>query len=290
LAPERKAEFQLLADRAYEAINTGLTEERNAGVVQGTKSEGDAPAASEKAMDGRLGLSATEAVGLALKKHLTIEEGVPPASSQKVEALIDRAVSTVVSQGGQQLTKEDFTEQLRAALAKLAEGLQASPLTVAHTETDVKGQKIKPLMEDQEAFSRVVHQLFEEYSVDGKMPRSEFWTAFDRVGAQAGLPPLGASDKMDNVYDTIIGDREAAPGAFTEPELRTHLQEALFLVGAKLTADPVILKVAQVVGDENDATSATAQKEQKVGVPGRNGAPVGGAPRSATEQDVGVLS
>lgn len=95
---------------------------------------------------------------------------------------------------------------------------------------------------------------------------------------------------MDNVYDTIIGDREAAPGAFTEPELRTHLQEALFLVGAKLTADPVILKVAQVVGDENDATSATAQKEQKVGVPGRNGAPVGGAPRSATEQDVGVLS
>jgi hypothetical protein len=57
-----------------------------------------------------------------------------PCSAQ-VEALIDRAVSTVVSQGGQQLTKDDFTEQLRAALAKLAEGLQASPLTVAHTET-----------------------------------------------------------------------------------------------------------------------------------------------------------
>lgn len=55
--------------------------------------------------------------------------------SAQVEALIDRAVSTVVSQEGQQLTKEDFTEQLRAALAKLAEGLQASPLTVAHTET-----------------------------------------------------------------------------------------------------------------------------------------------------------
>jgi hypothetical protein len=95
---------------------------------------------------------------------------------------------------------------------------------------------------------------------------------------------------MDNVYDTIIGDREAAPGAFTEPELRTHLQEALFLVGAKLTADPVILKVAQVVGDENDATSATAQKEQQVGVPDQNGTPVGDAPGSATEQDVGVLS
>jgi hypothetical protein len=63
----------------------------------------------------------------------------------------------------------------------------------------VKGQKIKPLMEDQEAFSRVVHQIFEEYSVDGKMPRSEFWTAFDRVGAQAGLPPLGASDKVGGV-------------------------------------------------------------------------------------------
>lgn len=90
---------------------------------------------------------------------------------------------------------------------------------------------------------------------------------------------------MDKVYDTIIGDREASPGAYnSEEELKTHLEEALFLVGARLTAEPISVKVAQVVGDPNDVTSQSAQREQQVGGGLTGGQmageerPVGGAP------------
>jgi hypothetical protein len=193
-------------------------------------------------------------------------------------------------QKGQRLSKDEFTEHLRAALERLAEGLQTNPVTVAHTEKEVKGEMIKPLMGDKDGFARAVHQIFEERSRDGKVPHADFWTAFDRVAALAGLPPLGANEKIDKVYDTIIGDREASPGAYNnEEELKTHLEEALFLVGARLTAEPVSVKVAQVVGDPNDVSSQSAQREQQVGgeVTGEQLAaeerPVGGAPGDAIQ-------
>ncbi|GAQ79690.1 hypothetical protein KFL_000360060 [Klebsormidium nitens] len=266
LAPEQKAEFQLMADRAYEAINTQVIDQQS--VTDTAEVSEQAPAASQNAMGGNLEIGGAKALALALKQHLTIEEGVPPASSQKVEALIDRAIQSVAGeqQNGQRLSKDEFTDHLRAALERLAEGLQTAPVTVAHTEKDVKGEKIKPLMGDKEGFSRAVHQIFEEHSQNGKVPHSDFWTAFDRIAGLAGLPPLGANEKMDKVYDTIIGDREASPGAYaTEEELATHLEEALFLVGARLTAEPISVKVAQVVGDPNDVSSQSAQREQQVG-------------------------
>lgn len=68
----------------------------------------------------------------------------------------------------------------------------------------MKGEKIKPLMADKEGFSRAVHQIFEEHSQNGKVPHSDFWTAFDRVAGIAGLPPLGANEKVRSARSLVI--------------------------------------------------------------------------------------
>lgn len=73
-----------MADRAYEAINTQVIDQQSVTDTPGESASEQAPAASQNAMGGSLEIGGAQALTLALKQHLTIAEGVPPASSQKV--------------------------------------------------------------------------------------------------------------------------------------------------------------------------------------------------------------
>ncbi|KAI3446197.1 hypothetical protein Pfo_002862 [Paulownia fortunei] len=194
-------------------------------------------------------------------EKLTVDHGMPPAADPWVVSNI--LESALESLGGgalqQPVSQETFLAEFKRAAENVVQLLKEQPAIVAHSQNTFDGSGIKRLLSNKFELEKTLDSALKGVPRDrnGKISKEYLGAALDSLAASAGLPPLGAVDRMDNIMTEALKMFDAGDGkTVKEDEFKKLLAEVLGSIMLQLEGNPVSVSINSVV-HEPLASSST---------------------------------
>ncbi|XP_077231391.1 calcium-binding EF-hand family protein [Tasmannia lanceolata] len=197
-------------------------------------------------------------------EQLTVDHGLPPSSDSWVSSIIIKPAmqSCGVDQHEKPISQETFLEVFNMVVKNIALSLREHPVIVAHSENTFDGSGIKRFLYNKFELEKSLDSAWTALPKDrhGKVSKEYLRVALDGVGPNAGLPPYGAINQMDQVVGDVLKMVDADDGkTVDEDEFKKLMKEILGSIMLQLEGNPISISSNSVVhGPLSSASSLFA--------------------------------
>ncbi|KAJ7518604.1 hypothetical protein O6H91_20G000400 [Diphasiastrum complanatum] len=178
---------------------------------------------------------------------------LPPGCEEATKYLSETAIKKVGVDTSSKLDQTAFINVLKQILLTIASLLQEKPLNAAYNESNYDGSGITNLLRDKEALKNAEDELWNIMPKDhkGNATTDGLVLGLDAIAPAAGLPPMGAVDEMDHVYqDALKVAQEGKQGSMNQEEFEKSLLAILGSIMLQLQGKPITIKKSSIVNDE----------------------------------------
>ncbi|KAE8719110.1 putative aquaporin PIP2-6-like [Hibiscus syriacus] len=195
---------------------------------------------------------------------LTVDHGMPPCSDSWVMSnIVEPALKSWDGYDqGVPVSKITFLEEFKKVAKHVAQNLKEQPVIVAHSENTFDGNGIKRLLSNKFELDRSLNAALQNVPRDrhGKISTKCLRVVLDEVAPSAGLPPIGAVKKIDEVVADVFGTIRADEGkTVKEDELKKLVTEMLWNIMQRLEENPIAVSSSCVVHEPLESSSSILQ-------------------------------
>ncbi|XP_039038134.1 uncharacterized protein LOC120175600 [Hibiscus syriacus] len=194
-------------------------------------------------------------------EKLTVDHGVPPCSDSWVISNIIEPALQSWSDGydlEKLVSQETFLEEFKKVAERVTKNLKEKPVIVAHNENTLDGSGIKRLLSNKFELDKSLSIALNNVPKDrnGKVSKEYLRAVLDVVAPSAGLPPIGAVEKIDKVIADAFDMVNANDGKMVkEDEFKKLLTEILGSIMLQLEGNPVSISSNSVVHEPLTSSS-----------------------------------
>lgn len=190
---------------------------------------------------------------------LTVDQGMPPATDPWVVSnIVEPALQSSGNVSQQTVSQETFSVEFKRAIGSVAQHLMEKPAIVAHSQNTFDGSGIKRLLSNKFELHKTLNSAIEIVPKDqnGEISKEYFRGVLEFLASSAGLHPIGALDRMDDITTEALKMFEVNERKMVnEEEFKKLLTQVLESVMQHLEANPISVSVNSIVHEPHASSS-----------------------------------